>query len=70
MGNSEMRFEVNGMKCNGCVAKAKEAIQSVVGVTKAEVNLVEKSAVVAGSADPQDVMDALRKAGYPAAIKS
>lgn len=70
MGITETRFEVKGMKCSGCVAKAKEAIQSVAGITEAVVDLAEKSAVVKGNADPQAIIEALRKAGYPAVVKT
>jgi len=69
MGNSETRFEVNGMKCNGCLVTATAAIESVAGVINAKVDLAEKSAVVKGTADPRAVIDALAKVGYPATVK-
>ncbi len=69
MGNSETRFEINGMKCDGWVAKATAAIQSVAGITGTKVDLAGKSAVVNGSADPQKVIEALKKAGYTASLR-
>lgn len=63
-------FEVNGMKCGGCVAKAREALQAVPGLVDAKVDLAGKSAVITGDVDPAAVIAALGKAGYPAQVKS
>ncbi len=63
-------FEVNGMKCGGCVAKAQAALQAVPGLVDAKVDLAGKSAVVSGDVDPAAVIAALSKAGYPAQVKS
>jgi Cu+-exporting ATPase len=63
-------FEVNGMKCGGCVAKAQEALTAVPGLVDVKVDLAGKSAVVTGDVDPAAVIAALRKAGYPAQVKS
>ncbi len=69
MGSSETHFEINGMKCDGCVVKATAAIKSVAGITETKVELAGKSAVVKGSADPQKVIEALKKAGYSASVR-
>ncbi|MHB8453508.1 MAG: cation transporter [Acidiferrobacterales bacterium] len=69
MGISETQFEINGMKCDGCVAKATAAIKSVAGITDTQVELAGKSAVVKGSADPKNVIEALKKAGYSANVR-
>ena len=63
-------FEVNGMKCGGCVAKAQEALKRVPGLVDAKVDLAGKSAVVTGDVDPAAVIAALQKAGYPAKVIS
>ncbi len=68
MSDSETRFDVNGMKCDGCVAKATAAIRSVAGVTDVKVDLSGKSAVVKGDADPGAVIQALKQVGYPASV--
>ena len=68
MSDSETRFDVNGMKCDGCVAKATAAIRSVVCVTDVEVDLSGKSAVVKGDAGPGPVIQALKRVGYPVAV--
>ena len=63
-------FEVNGMKCGGCMAKAQEALKAVPGLVDAKVDLAGKSALVTGDVDPAAVIAALQKAGYPAQVKS
>lgn len=63
-------FDVNGMKCGGCVAKAQEALKAVPGLADAKVDLAGKSAVVTGDVDPAAVIAALQKVGYPANVKS
>ncbi len=63
-------FDVNGMKCGGCVAKAQEALQAVPGLVDAKVDLAGKSALVTGDVDPAAVIAALQKVGYPAKLKS
>jgi len=39
---------VEGMSCGHCVMHVKSALESVAGVSKAEVDLVKKSAMVEG----------------------
>jgi Cu+-exporting ATPase len=63
-------FDVNGMKCGGCVAKAQDALKTVPGLVDAKVDLAGKSALVTGDVDPAAVIAALQKVGYPANVKS
>ncbi len=60
------KFHVDKMKCGGCVASVKEAIEKLPGVIHAEVDLESASATVEGDVDPQAVVEALNVAGYPA----
>lgn len=62
----ETRYKVSGMKCGGCVAKATEALSKLLGYVGAEFDLKNGAAVVKGGVDPQAVVNALTKAGYPA----
>jgi copper chaperone CopZ len=66
----ENRFSVNGMKCGGCVAKATEAVSKLPGYVSAEFDLKSGSAVVKGDVDPQAVVNALTRAGYPAQART
>jgi copper chaperone len=58
-------LSVEGMSCAHCVAHVKEALASVPGVTKAEVDLGKKQAFVEGSAlDDAALKSAVAEAGY------
>jgi Cu+-exporting ATPase len=54
------------MHCAGCVARVEKAIKAVPGVGEANVNLVEHTASVSGSAEPRALITALKTAGYEA----
>ncbi len=66
----ETRFKVTGMKCDGCIAKARQALAEVPGVTEAEFDLKSGTAVVKGDVHPQAVVETLTKVGYPAQVES
>lgn len=55
-----------------CVRAAREALQSVDGVTGAQVDLESGSAVVTsdGHVDVQKLMDAVAEEGYTASLQS
>ena len=52
------------MTCNHCVANVKNAIKGVSDVDKVEVNLSEKKAFVEGNFLREDVIKAIKSAGY------
>ncbi len=70
MSASETHLIVKGMKCDGCIARAREALSKVPGVANAEFDLKAGTAVVTGDADPQAVARALTDTGYPAEPRS
>jgi copper chaperone CopZ len=58
-------LSIEGMSCAHCVAHVKEALESVAGVTKADVNLGKKQAVVEGSTvDDAAMRLAVAEVGY------
>lgn len=59
-------LKVNGMKCMGCVANVRKALESLDGVTSAEVDLDKAQAIVEGDIAAEDACSALLAAGYPA----
>ncbi len=59
-------FHVENMKCGGCVAAVKEALEKLPGVEAVEVDLAGAQATVRGDVDAQAVVEALKAAGYPA----
>jgi copper chaperone CopZ len=66
MAGKEMRFQVRGMKCDGCIARAREALGRLPGFEGAEFDLKAGAAVVRGAVDAEEVVHVLTKLGYPA----
>lgn len=58
-------IDILGMHCASCVSKVERAILAVPGVTTAEVNLLEKKALVQGGS-PDQVVQTVLDAGYGA----
>lgn len=65
-----IHFYVQNMKCDGCIKKANEALQTVQGFESAEFDLKQGTATVTGAVDPQSVIATLTETGYPAVVKS
>lgn len=63
-----IRLSILGMRCAGCVAAVEVALQSVPGVEAVVVNFADHSATVSGSPDHQAMKQALKDAGYDAAV--
>ncbi|MBW8055487.1 MAG: heavy metal-associated domain-containing protein [Acidiferrobacterales bacterium] len=63
----ETRFKVSGMKCDGCIARAREAVGKLPGFVEADFDLKAGTAVVTGDVDSEAVIQALTATGYPAA---
>lgn len=58
-------LKIDGMSCGHCVMHVQSALEGVGGVRKAEVNLMERSAMVEGEAlDDQALRAAVADAGY------
>lgn len=66
----ETHFYVKGMKCDGCIAKVRGALEQVPGYESSEFDLKAGTAAVAGDVDPQAAAQAISGAGYPAVVKS
>lgn len=62
-----IRLSVSGMSCAGCVSSVETALNSVDGVTQANVNFAEHTATVAGEVNAEVLVNAIRAAGYDAA---
>ncbi len=62
----ETRLSIAGMMCAGCVSSVEEALTSVAGVTSAQVNLGERTAIIAGEYSMDAVQAAVKKAGFEA----
>lgn len=64
----EMRLSILGMRCAGCVSAVEGAIGAVEGVTAVTVNFGDHSALVKGQVNPEALKNAVKSAGYDAAI--
>lgn len=66
--SSEVKLEVKGMSCGHCQARVKKALEEVLGVGSAEVDLDSGLALVKGTdLDPAALTRAVEEAGYQAA---
>jgi Cu+-exporting ATPase len=61
------RLSIGGMSCAGCVATVEGALRNTPGVTEASVNFAEHTATVSGDAAVEDLIKAVKDAGYEAA---
>ncbi|MGZ5051177.1 MAG: heavy metal translocating P-type ATPase [Methylobacter sp.] len=66
--SDEVRLSILGMRCAGCVSAVENALAAVDGVASVSVNFADHSAVVKGQADPELLKQAVKTAGYDAAI--
>jgi copper chaperone CopZ len=62
------RLAVSGMSCVGCVSSVTRVLSRVSGAAKVRVDLEAGYAEVQGSAAPNDLVAAVRKAGYGAEL--
>ena len=64
-----VQYVVTGMSCAACQARVEKAVNAVPGVTACSVSLLTNSMGVEGSASPGEIIGAVEKAGYGAALK-
>ncbi len=64
------QYKVTGMTCAACSARVEKEVGSVKGVESCSVSLLTNSMGVTGTASQSDIIAAVRKAGYDAALKS
>ncbi len=62
-----VKFEIDGLSCSGCVASAERALAGVEGVEKANVTLADNTAEITygAPANVEKLAQALQTAGYP-----
>jgi copper chaperone CopZ len=68
MTERALHLLVQGMRCGGCEASAKDAVSRLPGYLDAAFDHQAGTGVVRGEVDPEEVLRALAKAGYPAAL--
>ena len=62
------KYDITGMSCAACSARVQKAAESVPGVEKCSVNLLTNSMTVEGTANKEDIIAAVKRAGYGAAL--
>ena len=69
---NQTTFWIDGMTCQHCEQSVQKALSSVQGVQQAEVNFLEKRAILRHSDtfDPVQAVQAVEQAGYKAGIVS
>jgi copper chaperone CopZ len=67
-----IHLEVSGMTCGNCVKHVTEALESVAGVKRVQVDLEKHEATVAAKADTDvgSMLKAVEAAGYQATPKA
>ena len=65
--SQQIRLSIAGMSCAGCVAAVENSLSAVPQVTEAVVNLGERTATVSGEASAEQLIAAVKQAGYDAA---
>ena len=63
------QYTVTGMSCAACSARVEKAVSGVKGVTSCSVSLLTNSMGVEGTASSDEIIAAVRDAGYGAALK-
>ena len=63
------QFNVSGMSCAACQSRVEKAVGAVPGVTVCAVNLLTNSMGVEGTASSEEIIKAVKKAGYGASLK-
>ena len=68
MTDQGYRLSVTGMSCAGCVSAVEDAMTAVPGIDSAVVNFADHTANFTGDAAVEDVLAAIKAAGYGAAV--
>ncbi len=63
------QYDITGMSCAACVSRVEKAVKKLPGVDDCSVNLLTNSMTVMGRADAENVISAVKKAGYGASLK-
>lgn len=61
-------LNVTGMHCEKCVARVKDALEAIDGVTGAQVDLSSNSATVTGDVDAAAMVAAIEAIGFGASV--
>ena len=63
-------LHIGNMTCSSCVSKIEKHLYSQHGVNKAQVNLIDKTAIIEGYIHIAEIISSLNKLGYPTSIST
>lgn len=62
------KFRITGMSCAACSARVQKAVSNLSGIENCEVNLLTNTMTTVGTASDEEIVNAVKKAGYGAEI--
>lgn len=62
------KYQIENMKCDGCVSAVKTALEQLDGVEEVSIDLESKTVDVTGEVDSSLIEKTLSDAGYPAIL--
>ncbi len=62
-------YNITGMSCAACSARVEACVSALDGVSECSVNLLTNSMTVSGSASSEEIINAVKNAGYGASLK-
>ncbi|MBQ3544056.1 MAG: copper-translocating P-type ATPase [Lachnospiraceae bacterium] len=62
-------FNVTGMSCSACSARVEKAVSKLEGVDSCSINLLTNSLMVEGEVEDNEIINAIKNAGYGVSIK-
>lgn len=65
---SSTTLSIEGMRCSGCAENVERALRDVPGVASVVVDLDHGTAVIEGGGEPQNLVSAVKSAGYAASV--
>lgn len=65
-----VKLKVNGMSCGHCKSAVEQALQDVLGVESVEVSLEDGFAIVRGTPSADELVEAVKEAGYEAKVQA
>src|SRR5690606_10110892 len=66
----QVAIRVSGATCGGCARKIRQALEALPGVHQVDVRLPEQLVHVAGSAEPDALLEAIRALDYGAELET
>lgn len=64
------QYSVTGMSCAACAARIEKSVSKIQGVKSCSVSLLTNSLAVDGTASSQEIIEAVKNAGYGASEKA